>query len=85
MVLCQWEQLLTCVAGFSEINFFSPDQHDLQIQLMVFYVKHAVCCVLVLCLSSVQAIIFVSYSLSCMVYKVVQYLFFDIFNADIIN
>ena len=32
---------------------------------------------------SVQAIVFGSYSSSCMVYKAVRYLFIDIFNANI--
>ena len=49
-------------AGFSETTFYSPNQHDLQIQIYVFHVIHEYVAFLCCVLWSVEAIIVVRYS-----------------------
>ena len=70
-------------SGSSQTIFNSPNQHDLHIQF-TFVMLCMQCIVFWCCVSrSIQANVFFSYSSSCMVYKVVRYLFIDIFNANI--
>ena len=69
LVQCSLQRYFINESGFSETSFYSPNQHDLQIQFtcLMLCVQYVVlwCCIS----RRVQAIAFVRYSSSVMVYR----------------